>query len=1163
MRTSRTLVTLLAIASACSVGRAAPAAARDDPRAERAVRDVMAMSERELVAIVPDQCPDVEAPCPKCRLYLRTVRKGWAWSPTKPHQVRCPVCGTVYPDPNYPMDRKATFLNFLGEKVTVPYHLGPRPKGDYRGNRHPERHFFEAAVDNQQYRWVAGRALPRLAAAWQATGKDVYARRAALLLDALARRYKHYLLHRGRGVNGYYVSTGGPCMVDGRRNGTPGRDLPYGWTDGRLMKCWISEIDLRLVNAYAAIKDRPALRKLSGEMGVDVARRIENDLLREMVDFTMLVPWPYHMDNNLVGYFAWIARVGEAVGEPEYAHTAYRYLSTVIQGYGRKRGAGYTFDLHHPEGNQGHYGVMRGIYGIYKAIEGYSDPPGYRGRHDAVHLEDVSLKRDLPLFERMIYAPAACTLPNGNMNPLNDTIGPKGELGRQGVEMIFPPLKESRCRMLPGLGHVVLGDGRGRRQVQVQLQFSEQGANHAHRDALSLVWYAHGREMTGDIGYQRNKLREWAASALSHNTVVIDRADQNGGDTFGNVRLYVPGLPGLAVVQVDAAKAYRKLGATLYRRTIVLNTAHLDAPYFVDVFEVEGGATHDYAMHGSVYGDMTGGCSLPMKPMPGEHPLLEKGETWTEPGGLNREFAFPSSLYGLFRNVRRARASRDFTVTFTPGDDPSVGTRIHVPRDETMEVFLGETPALRKAGHYRDKHVYNWWMPHLVARRRGPRGLRSVFVAVYDLFQGGPKIASVRRLAAGEGVVALAIETNGRTDTLLYSPDAVRAMRAGGVRMRGRLGLVSRKGDRADAWLIGSTELVVGDRRLTAPAAFHEGVVTAATRRYDGAASDAFVTPAELPAGTAPRGSWLVLTHAGGRVTHAYEIDRVERQAGRTWIHLTHDHGLRMAQGATKEVFSPWRTFRGEERFAIAAAAAAAATAATPVVEPTSGPWSLLDMQRFVPFVDRITVTLRAPPGREIRYTTDGAEPSARSTRYGGPFVLTSSATVKAVVPDPAGVQRPRAAEQAFQAACEPVAPAGVQPGLAYRYLAGGKVTARGVTGRIGPVPGGRRRADLLELRGLLRVPRTGVYTFSTRADAGCTLRVAGLDLIDTMTFRHWREFDAKIALKAGLHPLELTHSCRGRSQPVLQVRLAGPGLAEQLVPPEALSHAGGSGAHK
>ncbi|MHC4401443.1 MAG: hypothetical protein ACYTG0_17365 [Planctomycetota bacterium] len=39
-------------------------------------------------------------------------------------------------------------------------------------------------------------------------------------------------------------------------------------------------------------------------------------------------------------------------------------------------------------------------------------------------------------------------------------------------------------------------------------------------------------------------------------------------------------------------------------------------------------------------------------------------------------------------------------------------------------------------------------MPHLIVRPSGAPGLKSLFVAVYDLFRKGPAIDSVKRLNA-------------------------------------------------------------------------------------------------------------------------------------------------------------------------------------------------------------------------------------------------------------------------------------------------------------------------------------------------------------------------------------------------------------------------------
>lgn len=40
---------------------------------------------------------------------------------------------------------------------------------------------------------------------------------------------------------------------------------------------------------------------------------------------------------------------------------------------------------------------------------------------------------------------------------------------------------------------------------------------------------------------------------------------------------------------------------------------------------------------------------------------------------------------------------------------------------------------------------------------------------------------------------------------------------------------------------------------------------------------------------------------------------------------------------------------------------------------------------------------MSGPAGAEIRYTTDGSQPTAQSTLYSGPLTLTETTTVKAI----------------------------------------------------------------------------------------------------------------------------------------------------------------------
>jgi len=95
----------------------------------------------------------------------------------------------------------------------------------------------------------------------------------------------------------------------------------------------------------------------------------------------------------------------------------------------------------------------------------------------------------------------------------------------------------------------------------------------------------------------------------------------------------------------------------------------------------------------------------------------------------------------------------------------------------------------------------------------------------------------------------------------------------------------------------------------------------AATRREDGTEADALVTLADRPTGTVLRSFWMIVTHGNGR-THGYEIDRVERREGRTFIILTGDHGLKVQGETTQEVFRPQRQINGLNTFVIPMATA-------------------------------------------------------------------------------------------------------------------------------------------------------------------------------------------------------------------------------------------------
>jgi len=118
------------------------------------------------------------------------------------------------------------------------------------------------------------------------------------------------------------------------------------------------------------------------------------------------------------------------------------------------------------------------------------------------------------------------------------------------------------------------------------------------------------------------------------------------------------------------------------------------------------------------------------------------------------------------------------------------------------------------------------------------------------------------------------------------------------------------------AWLFEGRELTVGGEGIVTERASLSGTITGATRVADGAETDALLTDAELPAGDALHGTWLIVTYANG-YRQGYEIDRVEALEGGSAIVLTADPALRIDGETTKEVYFPRRTIEGVSTFEV------------------------------------------------------------------------------------------------------------------------------------------------------------------------------------------------------------------------------------------------------
>ncbi len=831
---------------------------------EAAVERVMAMSEEEMLSLLPDKNCISYCECPNC--YGGSQGGGiFTWSIERRNELVCRHCGLVLrlPDERYPETHVLAGENALGEQAEFPYYLNEEKNA---------RHFLSGHLLMYQRKWLTGQCIA-LGEAYQATKKPEYARRVVLVLDRAAGLYPHYpALHNRH-----------PRRVRFCESQEP----PYAWDAGR-WGSFHNEIPKSLLRAYDLVYDSAQFDEMSRERGYDVRARLERDLFRATYKAAELSA--YHV-GNVVGYqVAGAAMMGRVIEDPAMVHRAFGWIMQNLD-------EGFFFDGTWHESPSYHYMTLGGLRGAFSVVEGYSDPPGYIDEVDGTRFDDLDPDADLPFWTKVQDAYKVVAFPNGCSTPVHDTWA---------NERRATPRNETVSTILPGYGHASLGRGRGVQQMQAQLHFSG-SYGHSHNDTLGLTLWAKEREMLSDIGYTWTNMRWWTVSTISHNIVAVDRQEQGGRPCDGDLLWFFPSDRGISVVEADGKRAYSNVqGLDMYRRLLVLIPVSEQDAYVVDISRTRGGSTHDWLLHGSADENMTACCGLA-----------------TDEAGVDFVGEEPPETYGVWRNVRHAAAEGELDVTFAYEDEPERGVRIHLIGTAPTDLYLGETPSIRRAGTGTagdNRKVLDFWMPQLAARRTGEAPLHTVFAAVEEPLNGAPFLAGVRGLEVSPGsddCVAMEVAYGATTDTVIATldeepfPERV----AGDVTIAGRLGVVRRvDGKVTGMWLFEGRTLTSGKHTVTSEVAAYTGAVGAATRTADGCDQDAFVTEAELPVGETLHGAWMIVRHGNG-FTHGYEIDRVAKADGKTTIILAHDHGLRIEGNATKEVYFPQRTMEGENTF--------------------------------------------------------------------------------------------------------------------------------------------------------------------------------------------------------------------------------------------------------
>ena len=692
--------------------------------------DTRAMSEAQLVALVPQQSGLNYVGCPNCTNGRQENQL--TWSVKHPEKVTCQFCQHDYPSQQYPMAKSL--------KVQTP-NLGTA-EYPYWEDATGYRYFFNAKRDDLARQFMADQAY-KLALLYRRSGDEAHARRAWLILNRFADVYPGWCFH-------YDYPFRQKEIVDGPI--TPASYRP-GYRTARWTWWAYSDIPIDLIKAYDWLAGSRALTTLSEETRTDIAAHIERDLFLPACQQVLDNEETY---SNMSPH-AWRSLViaGRIMKRPDYIHHVLRCMKQLVL-------KNFFYDGAWCEGSPDYESqTVGGLQNIVESLTGYVDPPDYRDPVDGENFGASSfstgkghanpLEGTLKTLNFALSAPRL-VLPDGRVVPVHDT-WPTSKRGK--------PLSNV-SRLWPGLGHACLSathpqaDDSASRDVQLHLTWSG-GYGHSHADNLSLLLFSRGREVLSDLGYTHTAYRAWTLATAAHNTVVIDGQNQSLGNsrqpTDGRLLYSQLNEDRCQLVMADGSRGYQGLASTYTRSVMMLTTPSL-TPYVIDVFEVEGGWTHDYFLHGWADGPSRITTELPTQPRAS---LIPDAQTWQAPKneGQTGLIAKPHYAYGFLKNLSSAAvtASQPITVQFECEAQRNLSkstVKVRLFAEDNSELILGENPSIRQAQE-NDAQLDQFQRPFMLLRHNSEG--RSRFVSVIEEFGNQSSIRSIENLSGANGTV--------------------------------------------------------------------------------------------------------------------------------------------------------------------------------------------------------------------------------------------------------------------------------------------------------------------------------------------------------------------------------------------------------------------------
>ncbi len=142
-----------------------------------------------------------------------------------------------------------------------------------------------------------------------------------------------------------------------------------------------------------------------------------------------------------------------------------------------------------------------------------------------------------------------------------------------------------------GAGHAILRTAGVSGRSSAVLAYGPFGGGHGHFDKLSFVYFARGEEQGYDPGRARSQAyrlpihKDWYRATTSHNTVLVDRASQEGVE--GALECFLTNEE----VSATAANTDQAYAGVMHRRLLVLRQDYL---VVADILTDESGREHTF-----------------------------------------------------------------------------------------------------------------------------------------------------------------------------------------------------------------------------------------------------------------------------------------------------------------------------------------------------------------------------------------------------------------------------------------------------------------------------------------------------------------------------------------------------------------------------------------